>query len=145
MMLWQCTFSKTKLIDFLKVKFRNINKITYFSDGCAAQYKNCKNFVNLCHHRSDYGISAEWHFFATSHGKGPCDGIGGTVKHNATRASIQRPNDKLILTPRQFYDCVWGHHNDIIRVHNHKRARRASTTHLGTARDCKNCARYVHT
>lgn len=28
-------------------------------------------------------------FFATSHGKGPCDGIGGTVKRLARRASLQ--------------------------------------------------------
>ena len=51
----------------------------YFSDGCAGQYKNCKNFINLCHHLEDFGIPAEWHFFATSHGKGPCDGLGGVV------------------------------------------------------------------
>ena len=39
-----------------------------------------KNFFNLCSHRDDFGVSAEWHFSATSHGKGACDGLGGTVK-----------------------------------------------------------------
>ena len=29
----------------------------------------------------------EWHFFCHSHGKGPCDGLGGTVKRLATKAS----------------------------------------------------------
>ena len=58
-------------------------KITYFSDGCAAQYKNCKNLINLCYHKEDFGIPAEWHFFATSHGKDPCDGVKGTVKREA--------------------------------------------------------------
>ena len=43
-------------------------KIIYFSDGAGSQYKNRKNFVNLCHHREDFGICAEWHFSATSHG-----------------------------------------------------------------------------
>jgi hypothetical protein len=57
--------------------------IIYFSDGCAAQYKNRKNFLNLCNHDADFGLPAEWHFFATSHGKGPCDGVGGTVKRLA--------------------------------------------------------------
>ena len=28
-------------------------------------------------------------FFATSHGKSPCDGIGGTIKHLVARASLQ--------------------------------------------------------
>ena len=49
-------------------------------------------------------MPAEWHFFATSHGKGPCDGVGGTVKLLAAHASLQRPYDKQILTPRQLYD-----------------------------------------
>ena len=95
---------QTRLVAFLKEKFGTISKMVYFSDGCAAQHKNCKNFLNLCNHESDFGMPAEWHFFATSHGKGPCDGIGGTVKCLATRASLQRPNEDLILTPRQFYD-----------------------------------------
>ena len=53
--------------------------IIYFSDGAASQYKNRKNFVNLCNHMNDFGIAAEWHFSATSYGKGACDGLGGTV------------------------------------------------------------------
>jgi hypothetical protein len=31
-------------------------------------------------HLEDFKVRGEWHFFATSHGKGPCDGIGGTLK-----------------------------------------------------------------
>ena len=51
-----------------------------------AQYKNCKN---LCHHFEDFGVRAEWDFFATSHGKSAGDGAGGTLKRLATRASLQ--------------------------------------------------------
>ena len=76
----------------------------YFSDGAASQYKNRKNFLNLCHHKEDFGLSAEWHFSATSHGKGACDGLGGTVKRLAARASLQRPYDQQIMTPRQLFD-----------------------------------------
>ena len=75
-----------------------INKVEYFSDGCAAQYKNYKNMLNLCRHKSDFGIDAIWTFFATSHGKSPCDGIGGTVKRLTARASLQRPYSEQILT-----------------------------------------------
>lgn len=73
----------------------------YFSDGAAGQYKNKKNFVNVLNHENDFGVPAEWHFFATSHGKGPCDGIGGTIKRLAALASLQRT---LILTSREFYE-----------------------------------------
>ena len=79
-------------------------KIIYFSNGAASQYKNRKNFLNLCYHREDFGVSAEWHFSATSHGKGACDGLGGTVKRLAARASLQRPYNDQIMTPRQLFD-----------------------------------------
>ena len=36
-----------------------------------------KNFANLCGHEQGLEMSAEWHFFVTSHGKGPCDGVVG--------------------------------------------------------------------
>ena len=81
-----------------------IKKILYFSDGAASQYKNRKHFLNLCHHEEDFGFPAEWHFSATSHGKGACDGLGGTVKRLAARASLQRPYDQQIMTPRQLFD-----------------------------------------
>ena len=58
------------LVDFLREKFGSLpQKIYYFSDGAASQYKNRKNFINLCLHEADVGVPAEWHFSATSHGK----------------------------------------------------------------------------
>ena len=42
-----------------------------------------KIFLNSCLHKADFGITAEWHFSATSHGKGACDGLGGSVKRLA--------------------------------------------------------------
>ena len=80
------------LINHLKEIFPILRNIVYFSDGCAGQYKNLKNFLNLCCHEKDFGIPAEWHFFATSHGKGPSDGIGGSIKREATKASLEKPH-----------------------------------------------------
>ena len=37
----------------------------------------------------DYGITAHWNFFATSHGKGENDGIGGDVKNAVWRKTLQ--------------------------------------------------------
>ena len=75
------------------------NLIYYYSDGAASQYKNRLNFLNLCYHESDFGIKAEWHYFATSHGKSACDGVGGTVKRLAARASLQMIYNDQIMTP----------------------------------------------
>jgi hypothetical protein len=54
----------------------------YLSNGSAAQYKKRTKFINI-YHEQDFGLSAEWHFFATKNGKEPADGIGGTVKRLA--------------------------------------------------------------
>ena len=42
---------QTILVDYLQENLPNVDKIFYFSDGCAEQYKNCKNFINLCHYQ----------------------------------------------------------------------------------------------
>ena len=52
---------------------------------------------NLCRHKNDFAIDATWVFFATSHGKSPCDGIGRKVKRLAARASLQRSCTDQIL------------------------------------------------
>lgn len=91
------------ITDFVKSISETVNKIYYFSDGAPQQFKNFKNFINLYYHENDFGIPAEWHFFATAHGKGPCDGIGGTVKRLAARASLQLAVDKQITTPRELF------------------------------------------
>ena len=93
----------TFLKDLLPARLHPKN-IIYFSDGAASQYKNRKNFLNLYHHKDDFGVKAEWHFSATSHGKGACDGLGGTVKRLAARASLQRPYNDQLMTPRQLFD-----------------------------------------
>lgn len=92
------------LIDFLKDKYSLVKKVIYFSDGAAAHYKNRKNFINLCYHKKDFAVCAEWHFTATAHGKGVCDGVGGTLKRLAARASLQRPYDQQIMTPKHLFE-----------------------------------------
>ena len=44
-------------------------------------------------HKIDFGMKAEWHFFATSHRKNVCDGVGrggGAIKRLAACAGRQR-------------------------------------------------------
>jgi len=97
------------ILEHIKKELPQVCHVKYFSDGAASQYKNYKNFSNLCYHATDFGLSAEWHFFATSHGKSVCDGIGGTVKRLATRASLQQISTSHILTPEQLFS--WAQSN----------------------------------
>lgn len=95
-----------KLIEFMKKKFPIIKKIKLLSDGAGGQYKNKKNLYNLCEMETNHGFKVEWHFFATSHGKGPCDALGGTIKRMATRTSLQRPTDNQFLNAKDLFDWL---------------------------------------
>ncbi|GBL84422.1 hypothetical protein AVEN_66656-1 [Araneus ventricosus] len=69
-----------------------------------SNYKNKYNFVNLCLHEKDFKLKAQWSFFATSHGKTECDGIGGTVKRLARKQSLQQHLDRPITTTNELFE-----------------------------------------
>ena len=54
--------------------------------------------------KNKYNIEAEWHFFATSHGKGPCGAIGGILKRMATRASLAKEREHPIKDAKELYE-----------------------------------------
>ena len=98
---------QTILVDYLKENLPIVDKIFCFSDGCAEQYKNHKNVINLCHHQQDFSTDTEWLFFATSHGKSPCDGVRRFVKHYVSKCSLQRPLHDQILNYQSMLDlCI---------------------------------------
>ena len=43
-------------------------------------------------------MKAAWAFFATSNGRSPCDGVGGTVKRFTAMESLRRPFYNLIFS-----------------------------------------------
>ena len=96
------------LIEQLKMKLEEegliLNKIEYGTDGCAKQYKNKKNLSNLAHHVEYFGVKAKWTFQATSHGKGPWNGLAGCVKREAALETLRRPLEGQIQTPIELYN-----------------------------------------
>ena len=95
-----------KLMTFVKFRCPQLKKVYFFSVGCAGQYKNRYSVTNLRYHEEDFGLSCEWHFFATSHGKNACDGIGGTVKRATARASLQRNTRSKLLHQNARFNFV---------------------------------------
>ncbi|CAF2705939.1 unnamed protein product [Rotaria sp. Silwood2] len=68
------------ILNHLESVIPNVKEINCFSDGAASQFKQRFHFRNLVRIANERRIDLSWHFFATSHGKGVVDGIGGTVK-----------------------------------------------------------------
>jgi hypothetical protein len=62
-----------------------VRRIEVFSDGAASQFKQRYLFANLHSWEIKFGVQLAWNFFATSHGKGAVDGLGGTVKRSVWR------------------------------------------------------------
>lgn len=94
---------QTKVINYIREHLPKVQKVFYFSDGSGSQYKNRYNFSNICYHKKDFDLEAEWHFFASCHGKNACDGVGGTTKREVTKASLQRTTSNQILNVEQMF------------------------------------------
>ncbi|CAF1292332.1 unnamed protein product [Adineta steineri] len=68
------------IVEKLKQELPMLEEISFFSDGAGSQFKQRFLFRNLTQMSNYYNLNFSWHFFATSHGKGVVDGLGGTVK-----------------------------------------------------------------
>lgn len=77
------------IINHLKGIGLPMKHVHNWSDGPSSQFKNQYNFTNLLFHKEDYGVKADWNLFATSHGKGENDGVGGDVKNSVWRKVLQ--------------------------------------------------------
>jgi hypothetical protein len=55
-----------------------MKNILYFDNGAASQYNNRLFFDNLVNHKNNFVTAAQWQFFDTHYGKGPCDAAGST-------------------------------------------------------------------
>ena len=82
----------------------NVSTVHYFSDGCAAQYKNCKNFLNLCFHQQDFGVKCTWSFFARWHRQN----LQSKFAETTAQSNIESPTNVWVLSRRDN-----RYHNDI--------------------------------
>lgn len=97
------TFMKEVLSAIKKMK-PELKHIKIFTDNCAGQFKNKYSLSNLCFFEKDFGLTADWNFFASSHGKGAVDGVGAVVKRTAWMGVKAR---KVIINEAQdFYNYV---------------------------------------
>ncbi len=89
--------NKTSVLVFMDRLLNNLSKnegiknIDIFWDGPSSQFKNQYVLNYLPMLLKQYGMEClNWHFFATSHGKGAVGGIGGTVKRQVWMQTLSR-------------------------------------------------------
>ena len=63
-----------------EINVAKYDKINVWSDGCSAQFRSRFVFRLLTADLFD-GVELTWNYNEKCHGKGPMDGVGGTVKN----------------------------------------------------------------
>lgn len=79
-----------------------VKNIHYWTDSPSSQYRNRFVFETIAKHETIYGMKAIWNYFEAGHGKGPCDGLGGTTKRLADEAVRQGKVE--IQDAKDFYE-----------------------------------------
>lgn len=97
----------------LKSTNPGIKMINVFSDGASSQFKQRFLFSNLHTWEQEHNVKIRWNFFATSHGKGVVDGLGGTVKRSVWR---QVKSGQSSVTTAKEYAQVAKQRNPNIHV-----------------------------
>ena len=64
----------------------DVTFVHYWSDSPTSQYRNKTIFSIINCHKVLFGSPASWNCFKAGHGKGSCDGAGGTSKRMADQA-----------------------------------------------------------
>jgi len=83
-------------------KHVHLSKLILWSDGCASQFRSRFVFKLLAHYRPELQIG--WHYNEVHHGKGPMDGIGGTLKNVVYR---QVKSDRVMINSvSDFFDAA---------------------------------------
>lgn len=92
-----------KILSSLIEEHPALDHIDFVSDGCAAQFKNRFTLSNLLFSNEDFGVSGNWHFFPTSHGKSPADGVGGAFKRSVYNRALS--GQFSVYNAKHFVDC----------------------------------------
>lgn len=95
------------LIPFIRIQYPELKTIHYLTDSPTSQYRNKTIFQLLSLHESEFNVTTTWNYLEAGHGKGPCDGLGASVKRSASlavkqnKAVIQNASDFFAWTQRQ--------------------------------------------
>ena len=99
-----------KIIAQIKVSLPSISTVQYLIDSPTSQYRN-RHIINItAHHENIFGMQCSWQYFEAGHGKGPCDGVGGSVKRSAS-AAIK--SGRVIQGAVDFFELAQTHHTKV--------------------------------
>ena len=104
-------------LDKLLEKFCQIgDHVVFWSDGPSSQFKNRYMFEYMMTLANKFRLSSlTWNFFATSHGKGAIDGVGGSLKR--TVYTHIKARQGIVRTAKEFTDVIVSSGSNVEIIH----------------------------
>ena len=106
----------SKLLESIEIG--PVDTFTIFSDGPASEFKNkfMVRFVFLLSRRLK--VQFIWKYFATSHGKGVVDGIGGSAKSLVRKCAMSKGRRAgPVQSSKDFFDIVSKNMPQVTTIH----------------------------
>ena len=86
----------------IKPSLNDVEEDVIWTDGPSSEFKN-KYMVHLLRILSEkFNKKFSWKYFATSHGKGAVDGIGGNAKSLVRKKVMSKANDVIVQSAEDF-------------------------------------------
>lgn len=83
------------LVPEIKKLVPDLQHVHYLSDSPTYQHRNKTIFSFVADHETLHGCQASWTYIVTGHGKGPCNGVGGTVKRRMADQTVTNSNASI--------------------------------------------------
>lgn len=90
-------------LESIKRELPTVTNVVIWTDGPSSQYKNKFIFVLVAELAKVYNLQLSWNYFATSHGKGPNDALGGNVKRIVHQKVLSR---STVIDDAKSFECA---------------------------------------
>lgn len=105
-----------KLVPIVKEEFPHLEVVHYLTDSPTSQYRHKTVFQITTDHEEMFGVRATWDYLEAGHGKGPCDGLGASVKRSADNAIKQ--GKAAIQSASDFFEWARGiEHETVVKYY----------------------------
>ena len=92
----------------------SVQKVSIWSDSPSSQFKNWLMVAAVPLLERKFKKAIVWNYFATSHGKGPVDGIGGALKQTVWKKVHQWKT--IVTNPDSFVNAASESNISIVNV-----------------------------
>lgn len=104
------TFEKAA-VEHVRAKGVEIQTVHQWTDGCA--HSMCHtSFAEISVAETSHNVHMTRNYFETSHGKGPCDGLGGIIKRKVSNAVLHN-NDLSVSSAAEMHQFCESRLTDV--------------------------------